>query len=127
MRWISKAQIVDLHFDMVAEFGGKTGVRDEALLDSALGTPFQTFDGEDLYPNVLEKSVRLAFGIIRNHPFYDGNKRMGLHLMLLFQELNGIRIKYKDKEVVDLIVSVASGQTDEEGLYGWVKNHIQRK
>ncbi len=127
MRWISKAQIVDLHRDMVAEFGGKTGVRDEALLDSALGTPFQTFDGEDLYPNVLEKSVRLAFGIIRNHPFFDGNKRMGLHLMLLFQELNGIKIQYQDKDVIDLILSVASGQTDENGLNDWVKNHRQRK
>ena len=127
MRCISRSQILDLHNEMVSEFGGKAGVRDDNLLDSALGAPFQTFGGSDLYPDVLEKSARLAYGIIRNHPFYDGNKRMGLHLMLLFQELNGIRIKYKDKEVVDLIVSVASGQTDEDGLYGWVKKHIQKK
>ena len=127
MRWISKSQILALHDDMVGEFGGKVGVRDESLLDSALGAPFQTFGGKDLYPDVEEKSARLAYGVIRNHPFYDGNKRMGLHLMLLFQELNGTRLQYKDKEVVDLIVSVASGQTDEEGLYDWVKDHIQRK
>ena len=127
MRWISKSQILVLHDDIVSEFGGKIGVRDESLLDSALGAPFHTFGGKDLYPDVVEKSARLAYGVIRNHPFYDGNKRIGLHLMLLFQKLNGIGIEYKGKEVVELIVSVASGQTDEEGLYGWVKDHIQRK
>ena len=118
-----KKKILELHSDLVNEFGGKTGVRDDELLESAICAPFQTFGGDDLYPELLEKSARLAYGIIRNHPFYDGNKRLGLHLMLLFQELNGISIQYQAKDVVELIISVASGKTDEESLYSWVKEH----
>ena len=123
MRLISKEQVLLLHSDIVKEFGGKKGVRDEALLDSALSAPYQTFGGEDLYPDLLGKSARLAFGIIKNHPFYDGNKRMGAHLMLIFQRLNGVEIAYKDKEMIDMIISVAAGDTDEEGLYSWLLDH----
>ena len=123
MRRISKEQVLLLHSDIVKEFGGKKGVRDEALLDSALSAPYQTFGGEDLYPDLLGKSARLAFGIIKNHPFYDGNKRMGAHLMLIFQRLNGVEIAYKDKEMIDMIISVAAGDTDEEGLYSWLLDH----
>ena len=120
MRWISKEQVLALHEDIVTEFGGKEGIRDEALLDSALSAPFQTFGGEELYPDLLGKSARLAYGIIKNHPFYDGNKRMGAHLMLIFQCLNGIEITYRDEEMIDIIISVAAGDTDEDGLYSWL-------
>ncbi len=125
MRWISKEQVLSLHKDIVGEFGGKEGVRDEALLDSALKAPFQTFGGSDLYPGVLDKSARLAYGIIKNHPFYDGNKRMGTHLMLIFQELNGLKVHYRDEELIELIVSVASGKVDEEAMCLWVEAHLK--
>lgn len=79
MRVLSKRQILLLHSALISESGGSDGIRDDGLLDSALNTPFQTFAGQDLYPTVLEKAARLGFGLIRNHPFIDGNKRIGTH------------------------------------------------
>ena len=85
MKILKKRQILLLHSVLIAESGGSDGVRDEGLLDSAVNTPFQTFSGQDLYPTVLEKAVRLGFGLIRNHPFIDGNKRIGTHAMLVLK------------------------------------------
>ena len=127
MRWISKEQILSLHDDILEEFNGKKGIREEALLDSAINAPFQTYGGAELYPGILEKSARLAYGVIRNHPFLDGNKRMGLHLMLIFQELNGIRLLYGEEEMVNLIVAVAAGEITEEKLCMWLKDHGERE
>lgn len=94
MKVLSKRQILLLHSAIISESGGSDGVRDEGLLDSAIGTPFQTFAGQDLYPTVLEKAVRLGFGLIRNHPFIDGNKRIGTHAMLVFLDLNNVSLSY---------------------------------
>ncbi len=124
MKWISKEQILSIYKDINKEFGGKYGIRDDSLLESSINTPFLTFDGKDLYPDMVSKSARLAYGIIRNHPFLDGNKRMGTHLMLIFLELNNIRISYSDNEMVDLIVSVAEGKADAEWLNAWLGDHI---
>ena len=87
---LSKPQILLLHEQLVAETGGSSGLRDEGMLDSALNTPFQTFAGKDVYPSLQQKAARLCFGLVKNHPFVDGNKRIGAHVMLVFLALNGI-------------------------------------
>ena len=78
---LSKSQILLLHEQLIAETGGSTGLRDEGILDSALNAPFQTFGGEDVYPSLQQKAARLCFGLVKNHPFVDGNKRIGTHVM----------------------------------------------
>lgn len=124
MKILKKRQILLLHSVLITESGGSDGVRDEGLLDSAVNTPFQTFSGQDLYPTVLEKAVRLGFGLIRNHPFIDGNKRIGTHAMLVFLNLNSITLSYEDDELISTILSVASGEMDADGLLKWIQQHI---
>ena len=87
---LSKTQILLLHEQLIAETGGSSGLRDEGMLDSALNAPFQTFGGEDVYPSLQQKAARLCFGLVKNHPFLDGNKRIGAHVMLVFLALNGV-------------------------------------
>lgn len=123
MKTLSKRQVLLLHSSLLEAFGGSDGVRDEGLLESALATPFQTFDGEPVYPSVQSKAAQLGFGLIRNHPFVDGNKRIGAHVMLVFLELNGIELHYNQQELIDIILSVASGETDRQGLLQWILEH----
>lgn len=123
MKTLSKHQVLLLHSSLIEAFGGSDGVRDEGLLESALATPFQTFDGEPVYPSVQSKAAQLGFGLIRNHPFVDGNKRIGAHVMLVFLELNGIELHYNQQELIDIILSVASGETDRQGLLQWILEH----
>ncbi len=87
---LSKPQILLLHEQLIAETGGSSGLRDEGMLDSALNAPFQTFGGEGVYPSLQQKPARLCFGLVKNHPFVDGNKRIGAHVMLVFLALNGV-------------------------------------
>ena len=79
MIYLNKNQIIKIQRQIIKEFGGISGLRDESMLDSALANPLQTFAGNDLYPDVTEKIVKLGYGIVKNHPFLDGNKRTGLH------------------------------------------------
>lgn len=125
MRVLSKQQILLLHSALISESSGSDGIRDNGLLDSALNTPFQTFTGQDLYPTVLKKAARLGFGLIRNHPFIDGNKRIGTHAMLVFLEINNISLSYEDEELIATILSVAAGELDDDGLLDWMQKHIE--
>ena len=85
---LSKPQILLLHEQLLEATGGSSGLRDEGMLDSALNAPFQTFGGEDVYPSIQQKATRLCFGLVKNHPFVDGNKRIGAHAMLVFLALS---------------------------------------
>ena len=125
MKILSKRQILMLHSALVAQSGGLDGIRDEGLLDSALNVPFQTFAEQDLYPTVLEKAVRLGYGLICNHPFLDGNKRIGTHVMLVFLEINQLSLSYADEELISTILQTASGMLDYNGLLNWVKEHLE--
>ena len=125
MKILSKRQILMLHSALVAQSGGMDGIRDEGLLDSALNVPFQTFAEQDLYPTVLEKAVRLGYGLICNHPFLDGNKRIGTHVMLVFLEINQLSLSYEDEELISTILQTASGMLDYNGLLNWVKEHLE--
>lgn len=123
MKTLSQKQILALHSALIKEFGGSDGVRDEGLLESALAAPFQTFGGEPVYPSLQAKAAQLGFGLICNHPFVDGNKRIGAHAMLVFLAVNGIELNYEQQELIDVILAVASGETDRQGLLQWILEH----
>lgn len=120
---LSKEQILFMHQQLIDETGGLDGVRDESLLDSAINAPFQKFDGKDLFPTVQQKAARLCFGIIKNHAFIDGNKRIGTHTMLVFLALNGIEIDYTQKELYQIILDLASGKLELDSLTHWIIEH----
>lgn len=120
---LTKKQVLQMHSQLIEQFGGEAGIRDEALLDSALQSPFQTFDGEDLFPSVQAKAARLGFGLIKNHCMIDGNKRIGAHSMLVLLALNGIELKYTQKELYEMILDVASGEKEYDDLLEWVLEH----
>ncbi len=120
---LSKEQVLSLHTMLINETGGSDGVRDEALLESAIFAPLQKFGGKDLFPTVYQKSARLGFGIIKNHPFVDGNKRIGAHSMLVSLSLNGIELEYSQKELYEIILGVADSSVDLDMLTEWIINH----
>lgn len=122
MKQLTKKQIIMLHEMLIAESGGSPEIRDEGLLDSAINAPFQSFGGSELYPTLLEKTARL--GLIKNHPFVDGNKRIGTHTMLVFLELNHQELQYKDEELIELILGVAASKYDEKHLLLWLQQHL---
>lgn len=124
MKYLSKEQIIYLHQELIRTSGGISGIRDDGLLDSAVCTPLQSFDGEDLYPSLIDKASRLAFGLINDHPFFDGNKRVGAHAMLLLLYLNDIELAYEDVELVQIILRIAAGEAQEEDLHEWITRHI---
>ena len=123
MKTISKKQVLALHSALIQEFGGSDGIRDDGLLESALAAPFQTFGGEPMYPSLQAKAAQLGFGLIRNHSFVDGNKRIGAHAMLVFLALNGIELTYSQQELVDIVLSVAAGEADRQMLLQWILEH----
>jgi len=120
---LSKAQVLQLHQHLIEITGGAVGIRDDGMLDSALNTPFQVFDDIALFPGIIQKAARLGFGLIKNHPFLDGNKRIGAHTMLVFLELNGIHLSYSQEELYTIILGVASGKNTYEGLLQWLYMH----
>ena len=119
----SKEKVKLLHQYIAQETGGSIGVRDEGLLESALESVFATFGGQELYPTKEEKGARLGFTLISNHAFVDGNKRIGMYVMLTFLEVNGIRIEATNDEVADVGLKVAAGKMDYESLLDWVRSH----
>lgn len=120
---ISKEQIINLHKQLIDETGGSHGLRDEGLLDSACNAPFQRFDNQELFPTIQQKSARLAYGLIKNHPFVDGNKRIGTHVMLILLALNGIELNYTQEELYTIILKIASGTVELNKLTEWILNH----
>lgn len=108
---LSKPQILLLHEQLIAETGGSSSLRDEGMLDSALNAPFQTFAEQDVYPSLQQKAARLCFSLVKNHPFVDGNKRIGAHVMLVFLALNGIELQYTQTELSDVILQLGAGVT----------------
>ncbi len=113
-------QVVKLHSSLISKTGGMDGVRDANLLDSALKAPFQTFGGNDLYPDILDKASQLCYSLIENHPFADGNKRIGVHLTLLFLKLNNIELRYSQQELIDFGLGVASGKLNKDDIKDWM-------
>ena len=112
-----------LHQHLVDETGGSPGLRDEGLLDSALNAPFQTFGDTSAYPSLQQKAARLCYGLVKNHPFIDGNKRIGAHAMLVFLAVNGLELSYTQQELSDIILQVAAGEKEYDDLLVWLLAH----
>jgi death-on-curing protein len=113
-----------LHKRIIRQSGGKPGLRDCKGLQSALAQPRMTFEGKDLYPTTVEKACALGFSLINNHPFMDGNKRIGHAVMELFLYLHGYEICAPVDEQERVILQVAAGNFSREELMTWLKNHI---
>ncbi|MGN0654460.1 MAG: type II toxin-antitoxin system death-on-curing family toxin [Oscillospiraceae bacterium] len=120
---LTTKQVISIHSSLIEATGGTDGVRDMGLLESALEAPFQTFDGKDLYPALIQKAARLGHSLVSNHPFVDGNKRIGIHTMLVFLAVNGIEIECTQKELIDVGLSLANGTMDAEKLLIWLSSH----
>lgn len=116
-------QVISIHSSLIEATGGTDGVRDIGLLESALEAPFQTFDGKDLYPALIQKAARLGHSLISNHPFVDGNKRIGIHTMLVFLAANGVEIECTQKELISVGLALADGSMECDKLFEWLTSH----
>lgn len=119
----SEEKVLLLHRLLIEATGGADGVRDIGLLDSALESAYATFDGKELFPSKEEKAARLGVGLISNHAFVDGNKRIGMYVLLSFLEVNGIQIEATNEKVVEVGLALASGDMKYEGLLAWILEH----
>ena len=119
----TKEKILLLHKILAEATGGGVGIRDEALLDSAIEAAFAGYGDREFYPTKEEKGARLGYALISNHAFLDGNKRIGIYVMLSFLEMNGIRIQCTDAELVRVGLSFADGSMKYEALLQWVIDH----
>ena len=122
--FLSKEDIIFLHSELINIFGGSDGIRDEAMLDSAINTPLQTFDSQDLYPTIIDKIARLSFGLVMDHPFIDGNKRIAAKVLDLSLDANGISLKATSEEVIEEFLALASGKIDYPSFLSWVKSML---
>lgn len=121
---LTREQVITIHFAAITRFGGMDGVRDEGLLESALGQPFQGFGDDDFYPTVAQKAARYAYGIASNHPFADGNKRTATAVMGAFLRMNGYRFKPRHDELLETMIGVANGSVSFEQLAEWVEAQL---
>lgn len=119
----SKEKVLLLHKLIAEETGGGIGVRDEALLESALEAAFAGFGDKEFYPTKEEKGARLGYNLVSNHAFVDGNKRIGMYVMLTFLEVNGIHMDCSNEEVAQLGLALADGSVGYEELLEWVREH----
>ncbi len=120
-RWISEDVVLAIHEAQIDEHGGLTGVRDPGLLASALARPRNA--AAHGRPDVPELAALYALGVIKNHPFIDGNKRVGTVLLDAFLEDNGYELVVTDEELLDAIMSAAAGETSEKVFVSWVRAH----
>ena len=127
MKKLTKKQILMLHIQLIKATGGSFDIRDEGLLESAINIPFQSFSNVDLFPSIEEKAARLCYGLIKNHAFIDGNKRIGAHSMLVFLIINNYDLKYTQEELYTIILDVASGNKDYRDICNWIIDHKSNK
>ena len=124
IRWISKALIVAIHERQLAEHGGIEGIRDESLLESALGRPQQRYAYGDPPPDIAELAASLAYGLARNHPFGDGNKRTAAVACETFLMLNGIELTADNVALYPIYIAIAEGSITESEFADWLRRHI---
>lgn len=125
MKYLSTTQIIDLHKKIIAQTGGSEGIRNYGALDSAVAQPQMTFGGEDLYPSIVENASALGYSLIQNHPFVDGNKRIGHAAMEVFFVMNQYEIIADISEQEDLILKVASGEINRGEFTQWIRERLQ--
>ncbi|MBR4879772.1 MAG: type II toxin-antitoxin system death-on-curing family toxin [Clostridia bacterium] len=116
-------EIMALHTQLTKRTGGSDGLREMGLLESAVYSAETSFGGEDIYKTVEEKSARLAYSLVSNHAFVDGNKRIGLLVMLMMLKINGVEMKFTQSELIDFGLSTASGKMSYEDILNWIMMH----
>jgi death on curing protein len=123
-RYLTLAEVLRLHELIIAQTGGSDGLRDLGLLESALGQPRQSFGGEDLYPTLAAKAAALGFSLINNHPFIDGNKRIGHAAVEALLMLNGFELSASIDAAESEILAVAAGGRTREQFQAWIEAHL---
>ena len=126
VRYLTLAEVLELHRRVTAQAGGAWGVRDLGALESALAQPRMTYAGEDLYATLVEKAAALGFSLIGNHPFVDGNKRVGHAALETFLLLNGHELHAEVDDAERVILGVAAGELTREQFRGWVQARVVR-
>jgi death-on-curing protein len=124
-RYLSLAQVIRLHQRIIEETGGSNGLRDLGLLESAVAQPQQSFGGEDLHPTLAGKATALGFSLINNHPFVDGNKRIGHASLEAMLMLNGFELEVSVDEAEAEILAVAAGTRTRQQFEEWVVAHLK--
>jgi len=124
---ISISEVILIQDILIDKFAGLRGIRDMGLLESAVSRPFQTFDNNDLYPTVIKKAAALIESVVTNHPFIDGNKRIGYVIMRLFLLDNGFDIISKQDDKYDFVIKIATGKLDFEKICAWIEEHVQER
>ena len=122
---LSAAQVAALHAELLSNFGGRGGLRDRAALEAAVARPGMTFGGEDLYPDLATKTAALMHSLVVNHPFVDGNKRVGAAAAELVVEVNGHRLRASDALLEEVTLSVARGEMTAEALAIWFRQRME--
>ena len=122
--FVTLDDVLEAHTEVIRVTGGNPGVKDAGLLQSALAQPQMTFGGEDFYPTLAEKAAALAFSLINNHPFSDGNKRTGHAAMVLFLDMNDCDFVGVVDEQERVIFAVAASKMEREEFTEWVKAHV---
>jgi death-on-curing protein len=123
--YLSIAQVLALHEKLVGQFGGLAGIRDRGSLESAVARPAMTFGGEDLYADLAAKAAALMHSLVLNHPFVDGNKRIGVAAAEFFVDRNGFVLAASDEELVRMALSVAEGAVEAEALAIWLRQRLR--
>jgi death-on-curing protein len=116
-------EVIALHQKLIDRTGGSHGLRDQSLLESAVYSAMSGFEGSEAYPTIEEKAARLMYSLTNNHAFVDGNKRIGVFVMLMTLQLNKVKIDYTQAELISLSLSVASGKTEYEKILDWIIKH----
>lgn len=126
MRYLTLKEVLALHKAGIERWGGAAEIRDSGLLESSIAQPQMTFGGQELYPDVATKASAIGFSLVCNHPFVDGNKRVGYAAMETFMVMNGYELESPVDETEQIVLSVASGMTTREKLAEWIKAHMKR-
>lgn len=124
MRYLSLTEILELHDRIIAASGGPSGLRDIGALEAAVNRPRVTFGRHDLYPDVAAKAAALCHSLVLNHPFLDGNKRVGHAAMETFLVLNGYEINATIDEQERIVLDLAAGSLTPEALAAWLNDHM---
>lgn len=126
MRTIKLNEVLELHHRIIEQSGGADGIRDMGALESALAQPRMSFGGKDLYPTLTDKAAALCFSLVMNHPFIDGNKRIGHAAMEVFLILNGLEVSSTVDEQEQIILNLAAGKLAREAFTKWLQEHVIR-
>ncbi len=125
IKYLTIDDILFLHLKLIDNLGGKKGVRDISFLESAINTPLQTFDSNDLYFGLVNKISRLSYELVKKHTFIDGNKRIGVFVLDVLLRLNSLKLNANVQETIDEFLGLAAGEIEYNQFYNWAKSKVE--